>query len=1114
MTLRREDLPACSSCGGTTSPLILCDTCGAASILRDVRALEWAAACPECGTFNAWQLICEQCHSRFPAPGTPAGSEKDVPTPPPSPAPGPDVASNERPKRRIRGEYDARALQDMLRILGVDEVRARALIDRGYDAIWKIARATEAELARIPEVGPVAARKIAASLQLLSYQPPQRTKEQIVQDEFECPLCQCITSAFSSACLECGATFDEEEMDESIRKELEEDVPRPLLAFFERKVSEAPENADLWYGQGLLFESLGRGDDAMASLEEAAKRAPGAKKIKVALLRLQARRANVPQGAEQLRSTARSLVDDAAWEQEVAELDTLITNVGLVCPRCGASLPKDASVCPSCKISLGAPVEPETEPGPTTSQESVELDTLVDDLLVGELEESLTPEELERTKAAVLDWLIEELEASMGAEALVDLPIPKPAAERPPEASPAAASVGFLSGWMRGSRGLVSGLGAKRRRRGSPGRVNGLVNGSGRVNGLVNGVGRVNGLVNGMGRVNGLVNGVGRVNGLGQGQGRVNGLVSTQGRVNGSEVAPGVRLNVRGLRTKRTRQIRYAMIAGGILAAIIIVAGLFVPSPAPVSPISIDGSFGDWAPVPALDAASVAADPNVSVYRYAVLLDRDNMYLFASTIGSMFGDATGYDGLYFLIDGDGDSATGLTFGDLGADAVVNVFGGNTTVAGARLYAFPTDAELNWSRRQASGRVDAASSAQGLEVRISSFDIARFNPDAYRVGLYATNFEGSSSRSEALLNPLGGAVVIEQRPLATVVGSGPTSLLEIRIRAVGLSTSDAWTVSSFLLTATPGITTSLSAESVTLSQGQPTATVTVSVAAPGFFSGDVVEVGLESAFAARPVFVHGEAARAYVLGTPSGIRVDGLFADWMSVDVPDTDPSPLGNPDIDISRVGAAVNGSAAYFHVSVSGILLDGAVPERHNPVRAGPGGNGSSGPPIPLPRQTGEDVLLVYIDVNASDKAGEPIGGIYADYLLEVKGHGGRVTSQSLFAWSSRWSTLSVPAVALAKNSTDVEGSIPVSVTNETQMVFAATDWSGVGDMSAPVNATVLVPSTAPQLSGGGWQVNAPEFHEVAAPVAGTLLIVLVFLRRRRRGAEGSGSQASRQVT
>src|SRR5207245_9949454 len=81
----------------------------------------------------------------------------------------------------------------------------------------------------------------------------------------------------------------------------------------------------------------------------------------------------------------------------------------------------------------------------------------------------------------------------------------KPAAEP----SPVPPAVGFLSGWMRGSKGLVSGARRKTSTRGA-GKVNGLVNGRGRVNGLVNGLGRTNGLVNGVGRVNGLVTPPGR----------------------------------------------------------------------------------------------------------------------------------------------------------------------------------------------------------------------------------------------------------------------------------------------------------------------------------------------------------------------------------------------------------------------------------------------------------------------------------------------------------------------------------------------------------------------------------------------------------------------------
>src|SRR5205807_8394204 len=66
--------------------------------------------------------------------------------------------------RSIKGDIDRHAVMDLLRVLGLDASRAQALIDRGYDAPWKIARAKEDQLARIPEVGPIAADRKSTRL--------------------------------------------------------------------------------------------------------------------------------------------------------------------------------------------------------------------------------------------------------------------------------------------------------------------------------------------------------------------------------------------------------------------------------------------------------------------------------------------------------------------------------------------------------------------------------------------------------------------------------------------------------------------------------------------------------------------------------------------------------------------------------------------------------------------------------------------------------------------------------------------------------------------------------------------------------------------------------------
>src|SRR5256712_11527513 len=223
---------------------------------------------------------------------------------------------------------------------------------------------------------------------------------------------------------------------------------------------------------------------------------------------------------------------------------------GPTCPSCGSSVPRNIALCPSCGARLiVAPPELEAKPARSGARE---LDILVDDLLVGELEKSLSPEELELTKAAVLDWLIEELEETMGVDATIKAAVEKrDETKAPAEPSPVPPAVGFLSGWMRGSKGLVSGARPKTMTRGA-GKVNGLVNGRGRVNGLVNGLGRTNGLGNGGGRGNGLVTPTRRGNGLVGGQGRVNGTVGGTRSVRAGRKE--IRLSV------PTKRVRYAAI--------------------------------------------------------------------------------------------------------------------------------------------------------------------------------------------------------------------------------------------------------------------------------------------------------------------------------------------------------------------------------------------------------------------------------------------------------------------------------------------------------------------------------------------------------------------------
>jgi len=237
---------------------------------------------------------------------------------------------------------------------------------------------------------------------------------------------------------------------------------------------------------------------------------------------------------------------------------------------------------------------------------------------------------------------------------------------------------------------------------------------------------------------------------------------------------------------------------------------------------------------------------------------------------------------------------------------------------------------------------------------------------------------------------------------------------------------------------------------------------VSVSAPGFFPGDVVAVSLTRANSLVPVFIHGAPVRAYVAAPPIRVQIDGLFADWASRDVLDTDSKTVSNPDLDIVGYGAATSNSTAFFHVHVAGTMLGGGIPERlfKSPVSVG---NGSSGAGSPIQsRRTGEDILLVYLDSNSSDPQGFSIGGISANYLVEICGEGGKIASKTVYFWSNRWIRQPGVSVVAAKDDTDIEASLPIVGLNRTRIVIQSTNWASAGDVTIPVAAPSFVSPSA----------------------------------------------------
>ncbi|HTD80884.1 MAG TPA: hypothetical protein VK723_01910, partial [Thermoplasmata archaeon] len=539
------------------------------------------------------------------------------------------------------------------------------------------------------------------------------------------------------------------------------------------------------------------------------------------------------------------------------------------------------------------------------------------------------------------------------------------------------------------------------------------------------------------------------------------------------------------------------VIASSLLLVFAIVAALIPPSTGPATAVAIDGNPADWSALPRYVDPAPASNPNVTIQSYGVYPEGNLLSFLVQVAGTAFGDPVGNDAFYAFFDTDGSPATGYQVQALGAEYVAEVLGGSGRVESARLFEFPANAELNWSRRASVAGLPAAASGATLEFRVSTDDFASFSPTASMIMIAADDFEGSVSHASVALSSTYGAIRIHQTPLVTVLPSGTTQALRLDIVALGdVPEGITWVVGPFGFAATSGVAVSTSLPTVPLTRATPTASVTASVTVAGFPSGSPVSVSLQSAPAPRPVTVAGAGVDAYFLAAPAGIRIDGLFADWAGLTSPDSDPVAIPRAGLDIVSVGGVANASGTFFMLQVAGPLLEG-VPVPQKVPRAVQGGGGG-GPGAPPPRITGEDIARAYIDSNSTDTVGLPFAGMHADYMVEVRGTNGRVTRQEAFRWQSGW----VPAplsLQVAKNSTAMEGSIGLSPSalNGTRMAFQTSDWSGTGDVT---DVIVTRSSDPPSTRTDGGPVPLPEFQDLFLPVAGCVVLAVLFRRGRPR--------------
>lgn len=160
----------------------------------------------------------------------------------------------------------ASELEDLVKLNGIGPLKAQILYDAGYTDLRKLKQATVVELMKVRGIGRKSAGEIKATVRDidLAEVKQQELKIEQVETEYQCPLCGTVVSAFESSCYECGTTFETDRDEED-----EEDSDRLALSYYDSKLLNSPDNAELWYARGSTLVKMEDYDLALKSFDRA-----------------------------------------------------------------------------------------------------------------------------------------------------------------------------------------------------------------------------------------------------------------------------------------------------------------------------------------------------------------------------------------------------------------------------------------------------------------------------------------------------------------------------------------------------------------------------------------------------------------------------------------------------------------------------------------------------------------------------------------------------------------------------------------------------------------------------------------------------------------------------
>lgn len=496
-----------------------------------------------------------------------------------------------------------------------------------------------------------------------------------------------------------------------------------------------------------------------------------------------------------------------------------------------------------------------------------------------------------------------------------------------------------------------------------------------------------------------------------------------------------------------------------IVILVLVIASWYVlmSNPTDETP-TVDGKFNDWSKIVKYSSYYQSSDPDLMFTECTAQFYKGNVYWYLKTSGDLYKTSDHISTYALFVDSDGSPSTGFSLTqDFGADFVAQISGtgGQKIPSSCALMSFSGTDYLNYSSWAFVQSLVIGSIGKQAE----TYFVAPASLTVASARFMAVSYDGVSTPSATLpfaFKP--GILLIEQSSLVDSSGTIPigaaSPIMKVVIRAFGgnLDTSEIHPTFTGV-----SQTTNLG-PLVWVNDGemQSGKTFDVAVNTSGSTAGTYITATMSADGVVTDygsIAVLGRIARGYAGSYPTGIKIDGCFADWTTL-TNDIDLVPVADKDIDIRRVSNGSDALAAYFYLDSMGPIMNGSlVPTKKTQLLPDYGAGGSGGP---QKRVTGEDVLQIYLDVDPAADTGapSPLNGttLRPDYMVDVRGRSGVVDSKLLSRWiGGVWAPLSQNAINVENDDHRIELSLVKSFLsnslNNSDIAFVMSDWSGISD-------------------------------------------------------------------